>query len=91
MQLFEHFFRPGIVVLVKLHRVPAVLSPVLPVLNQGINRDLSLAKLRCSVEDFLLAVVTLSTLPMTVGPFREQRCFTVSVRYAEITRKLRYG
>ncbi len=54
------------------------------------SNEITVTDLGSSVEDFLLAVVTLRASPTTVGPFGKQRCFTVSVPYAQITRKLRY-
>ena len=54
------------------------------------SNEITVTDLGSSVEDFLLAVVTLRASLTTFGPFGKQRRFTVSVPYAQITRKLRY-
>ena len=54
------------------------------------SNEITVTDLGSSVEDFLLAVVTLRASLTTVGPFGKQRRFTVSVPYAQITRMLRY-
>ena len=61
--------------LVELHCVPAVLAPVLPVLHQCVNRNFSLAEFGRGVQNFLLAVIPLPTLPVSVGPLGKQRRF----------------
>src|SRR6478752_6381123 len=73
MQLIHHLFGLRIILLIELHRAPAVFSPVLPILNQSIDRDLSLPKFGRDIENFLLAVISLSALQVTVGPLWKQR------------------
>src|SRR5579864_5649846 len=76
MELVEHFFRARIVFLVELHGIPAVFSPILPILHQHIDRDFSFSKFGSCIENLLLAVITLSALPISVGPLRKQGRFT---------------
>src|SRR6476620_1969094 len=73
MQLIHHLFGLGIILLIELHRAPAVFAPVLPVLNQRIAWNFSLSEFGSDIENFLLAVIPLPTLQVTVGPLRKQR------------------
>src|SRR6266498_1188389 len=86
MQLIHHLFGLRIILFVELHCAPAVFAPVLPILNQGIDGDLSLPKFGSDIENFLLAVISLSTLQVTIGPLWKQwrlaRELTVISNYA---------
>src|SRR5207245_7628954 len=66
VQLSQHLFGLRIMVFVELHCTPTVLAPVLPVLHQSIDRDFSLAELGRSFQNLLLAVISLSTLPIAI-------------------------
>ena len=55
MQGRHHRGGIGILALIKAHSIPAILSPVLPILNQDIYRDLPFAKLGGCIENLLLA------------------------------------
>ena len=60
MELVQHLLGVRIMILVELHGIPAIFSPVLPVLHYGVDWDFPLTKLRRDIEDFLLAVIPLS-------------------------------
>src|SRR5450631_1461627 len=75
MELIHHFFGLRIMILIELHGAPAVLAPVLPVLNQSVDWNFSLAKFGSGIENLLLAVISLSTLQVAVGPLWKQRRF----------------
>src|SRR5579864_6785380 len=76
MELVDSFFRARLVFLLELHCIPAVFSPILPILHQHIDRDFSFPNLGSCIENLLLAVITLSALPISVGPLRKQGRFT---------------
>ena len=67
MELIHHLFGLRIILLVELHGAPAVFAPVLPVLHQCIDRNFSLPEFGRDIENFLLAVIPLPTLPVTVA------------------------
>ena len=68
MQLIQHLFGIRVMVFVELHGTPTVLAPVLPVLHQSIDRNFSLSEFGRSFQNFLLAVISLSTLPIAICP-----------------------
>src|SRR5580692_8220861 len=76
MQLGHHLRRIWIIALVEPQCVPAVLSPVLPVLDQDVDRDLPFAKFGSRIQNLLLAGVALAALPETVCPTWQQRSST---------------
>src|SRR5579872_5815579 len=72
MQLIQHLFGVWVMVFVELHCAPAILAPVSPVLYQGIDGNLPLVEFGSSIQNFLLTVITLSTLPISIRPLRKQ-------------------
>ena len=52
MELIHHFLGMRIVCFIELGGIPTVLSPVLPVLNKGIDRNLALTEFRANIENF---------------------------------------
>ena len=75
VELIHHCLGIGVVALVKLHGVPAVLAPVLPVLDQGVNRKVAFAELHSNVQDFLLGMISLPALPESIHPLGKHRRF----------------
>src|SRR5882672_6066845 len=75
VELVHHSLRIGVDALVELHCVPAVLAPVLPVLHQGVDREIAFAELFANAEDFPLSVIPFTALPVTVYPPGKQRSF----------------
>ena len=59
--------------LVELHGIPAVFSPVLPILYQCVDWNVSLPEFCRDVEYLVLAGVAFSTLPISIRPFGKQR------------------
>src|SRR5579863_1037951 len=73
MQRGHHLCGIRVLTFVKPQRVPAILSPVLPILHQNVDRDPSLAKLGSRIENLLLARVTFAALPKSERPARQHR------------------
>ena len=59
-----------IVLLVKLHRVPAVLAPVLPVLDNHANRHLLLTKALGCLQNLVRGMKPFTTMDIAQGPCR---------------------
>ena len=58
----------------KLHGVPMeVVAPILPVLNNAVQRNFQLAVLFDNTNYFVLAFIAFSALPVTVSPQRQHR------------------
>src|SRR5581483_412821 len=76
VQTFHQLRRLRILGFVPLVTAPAVFAPVLPVLHDEIDGDLTLAKFRRRIEQLLLAGITLAALPEAVSPFRPERRLT---------------
>ena len=68
MEVIDHFCRVRIVFLVELHRVPSVLAPILPVLNDKVDRNLLLTEAACSCKEFLLVVESLTAVDVSECP-----------------------
>ena len=75
MELVHHRLGIRVVGLVKLHGVPAILAPVLPVLDQGVHGKLALAELSSNVQDLFLGVIAFPALPVSIHPLGKHRRF----------------
>ena len=64
----------NIIWVLELHRIPVgVASPILPVLHDGIGRNLQFAILIQYACQFIACLIALATLPEAHRPFREHR------------------
>ena len=70
----EHGLRIGIAGRLKLMGAPLVLSPVVPVLNNVVDGDVTLAELRQVFQNLVLSLVALTALPETQHPLRIDWC-----------------
>ena len=68
MKLVGHGFGVGVLALVKLHGVPAVLTPPLPVLNYDAGVVTLVLKAVGVLQEFLLAVITLTAVYVAECP-----------------------
>src|SRR5690348_2504092 len=55
-----------------MHCIPTVLTPVLPVLHEDVNRKFAAAEFRSGIEYLLLARVAFAALPESICPARQQ-------------------
>ena len=63
-----------IIWILELHRIPVgVASPILPVLHDGISRNLQFAILIQYASQFVAGLIALTALPEAHRPFREHR------------------
>ena len=69
----------GIVLLVKLHRVPAILAPVLPVLDNHANRHLFLAEALGCLQDLVRGMEAFATMDIAQCPCRHGRALACQV------------
>src|SRR5260370_41760374 len=75
VKLHNHPLRLRVMAFAELHWIPAVFAPVLPVLHQCVDWNVSLPEFCRDVEDLLLTGIAFSTLPISVRPFGKQRRF----------------
>src|SRR6185503_4297587 len=75
MQSFEPSIGVGKPLSVELVGTPGVFLPVLPVLNDVVERYLFLAEGLHYIQTFLSGLVALTRLPKTEGPGRHERRF----------------
>src|SRR5208282_482258 len=73
MEPGHHLLMIRIRTFIESHGIPAVLTPILPILNENIDWNVPLTKFSGGVENLLLARITLTTLPKAVRPSRQQR------------------
>ena len=76
MHRVEHGLRIKIARSLELMRAPLILGPVVPVLYDIVDRYMTLAELRQRTLDFILRLVTLTTLPETKHPLWIKRSLT---------------
>ena len=79
MQLIGHGLGVGVLALIKLHGVPAVLAPPLPVLYYHAGLVALIIKTMGVLQEFLLAVITLAAVNVTERPVRHLRNLTGQV------------
>ena len=72
VDVVQHLFRIRIAGRVELVAPPLVRQPVLPVLDDVVDRNLPLAELRERAHEFLLRGIALPALPEAEGPLRIQ-------------------
>ena len=70
MQTVRQRLGIGIVLLIKLHGVPAVLAPVLPVLDNHANRHLLLTKALGCLQDLVRGMEAFATMDIAQRPCR---------------------
>ena len=68
MELVHHLCWIRIELLVKLHGIPAVLAPVLPVLDDKVDRNLLLAESPCSSQELLLRMESFAAVDVSQSP-----------------------
>ena len=72
MDIADHRVGPGVERVVEPHRVPVlILAPVLPVLDDTVQRNSHLAVRAERLAEFLRTVIPLAALPVPVQPERE--------------------
>src|SRR5260370_35906932 len=79
VKLHNHPLRLRVMAFAELHSIPAVFAPVLPILYQCVDWNVSLPEFCRDVEDLLLAGIAFSTLPISVRPFGKQRRFATEL------------
>ena len=76
MQAIRQGLGVWIVFFIKLHRVPSVFPPILPVLHYHADGQFLLAKTVGCLKDFLRAMETLTTVDIAQSPFRHRGTLT---------------
>src|SRR5690554_6284083 len=72
MNLVYHCLRIGKLIIKKFHSIPQIVtSPILPVLNNTINRYSKFAIFLYNTNGFILTFITLLTLPVSISPQRK--------------------
>ena len=85
VQNVDHLGRPREQLVVEEKLVPVVAPiPVIPVLNDSVDRDAAGPILPRYLEQFLTVFVMFLALPVAIGPFPIQRRAPVSSRYPAI-------
>ena len=74
VHLVNHLLTASILVGEEVHRIPQIVgAPVLPVLNDSVERHLQLAVFVHHAQQLGSTLITLLALPVTEGPQREHR------------------
>ena len=68
VQAVGHTLGVGVVVFIKLHGVPAVLSPVLPVLDDDVKWQLLLLETIDGLQNLLLRMVSFAAVDVASSP-----------------------
>ena len=80
VNIINHTLSPLEVLVEELHGIPVVVaSPVLPVLDDAVERHSEFTVLSADLQQFLLRLIAFTTLVEAVGPEREHRCLAREV------------
>ena len=85
MHLLHQRGRVGIVRFVEAHRIPSIFAPVLPILDDQIERNVVFAELLDGVYDFVGRVIAFAALDKAKRPFGKHWRSPVSCRYEPMT------
>ena len=82
MDILHHLLRIIESRILKIHRIPQiVMPPILPILNNTIQRNTQFTIFTNNVYHFLLALISFFTLPVTISPQRKHRCLPGQAAY----------